>query len=147
MRVRPNDTEAALKCSVESRVRFSDLDPMGVMWHGNYIRLCEDAREEFGRRYKGLEYMQMYEAGFTAPIVDLHLQYHSPLSINDIAVTEIAFHPEAAARLRFSYRICRKSDGVLVADGESIQVFTSVDGEMSLVKPGFFKKWEETWLK
>ena len=111
--------EAALSCSVESRVRFSELDPMCVMWHGNYLRLFEDAREEFGRRFDGIGYMQMYEAGFTAPVVDLHI----------------------------SYKVSRKSDGMPVCSGESTQVFVDTKGNMSLVKPEFFKDWEKKWLK
>ena len=139
--------EAALSCSVESRVRFSELDPMCVMWHGNYLRLFEDAREEFGRRFDGIGYMQMYEAGFTAPVVDLHISYHSPLAMNDCAVIEISYYPEAAARLRFGYKGSRKSDGMPVCSGESTQVFVDTKGNMSLVKPEFFKDWEKKWLK
>ena len=30
-------------------IRFSEVDSMGVVWHGNYAKYFEDAREEFGR--------------------------------------------------------------------------------------------------
>ncbi len=26
-------------------VRFSELDPLKVVWHGNYVKYLEDARE------------------------------------------------------------------------------------------------------
>ena len=32
-------------------IRFSEVDSMGVVWHGNYAKYFEDAREEFGRKY------------------------------------------------------------------------------------------------
>ena len=31
-------------------VRFSETDPLGIVWHGNYIKYFEDGREAFGRK-------------------------------------------------------------------------------------------------
>ena len=67
--------------------------------------------------------------------------------MNDCAVIEISYYPEAAARLRFGYKVSRKSDGMPVCSGESTQVFVDTKGNMSLVKPEFFKDWEKKWLK
>ena len=44
-------------------VRFSEVDSMGVVWHGHYAMYFEDAREAFGAKY-GLEYLMMYGKGF-----------------------------------------------------------------------------------
>ena len=35
-------------------IRFSEVDSMGVVWHGHYVKYFEDAREAFGAKY-GLE--------------------------------------------------------------------------------------------
>jgi acyl-CoA thioester hydrolase len=40
--------QTELKCLTEIRIRFSEVDSMGVVWHGNYIRYFEDGRESFG---------------------------------------------------------------------------------------------------
>lgn len=37
-----------LQVEIPIKVRFSDTDAMGVVWHGNYLRFFEDAREAFG---------------------------------------------------------------------------------------------------
>jgi hypothetical protein len=29
-------------------VRFNEADPLGIVWHGHYIRYFEDGREAFG---------------------------------------------------------------------------------------------------
>jgi len=55
-------------------IRFSEVDSMGVVWHGNYAKYFEDAREEFGRKYD-LEYLMMYDKGFFEPIVELSFKY------------------------------------------------------------------------
>lgn len=41
--------------TIRVRVRFSEIDPIKMVWHGNYVKYMEDAREAFGRRY-GLGY-------------------------------------------------------------------------------------------
>ena len=44
--------EIILKASKEFDIRFSEVDSMNVVWHGSYPLYFEDAREEFGRKYK-----------------------------------------------------------------------------------------------
>ena len=35
-----------ISASVVIKVQFYDLDPMGIVWHGNYPRFLEQARSE-----------------------------------------------------------------------------------------------------
>lgn len=139
--------EAALHCVTQTTVRFSEVDSMQVVWHGEYVRYFEDGREAFGREYPGLGYLDFYANGYTAPIVDLQLQYVSPLTINDVAIIETRFIESPAAKLCFEYIIHRKSDGALVARGSSVQVFVNADGNMELNNPAFFEEWKNRWLK
>lgn len=138
---------AALSCTTQTTVRFSEVDSMQVVWHGEYVRYFEDGREAFGREYPGLGYLDFYANGYTAPIVDLQLQYVSPLTVNDIAVIETRFIESPAAKLCFEYIIHRKSDGALVARGSSVQVFVNAEGNMELNNPIFFEEWKSQWLK
>ena len=60
-----------LKSIVEIPIKFSEVDSLRVVWHGNYVRYFEDGREAFGRQY-GLGYLDIFENGNLAvPIVDL----------------------------------------------------------------------------
>ena len=40
-------------------VKFNEADPLGIVWHGHYIRYFEDGRESFGKRY-GIAYLDFY---------------------------------------------------------------------------------------
>ena len=139
--------QAELITTTQARVRFSEVDSMRVVWHGVYVHYFEDGREAFGREYPGLGYMDFYAQGYTAPIVDLQIQYILPLAINDEAVIETRFINVAAAKLCFEYIIRRACDGALVARGSSVQVFVDCEGNMSLNTPAFFEKWKKKWLK
>lgn len=139
--------KAALSNTTCTTVRFSEVDSMQVVWHGEYVRYFEDGREAFGRKYPGVGYMDFYANGYTAPIVDLQLQYISPLTVNEVAVIETHFIDTPAAKLCFEYIIHRQSDGALVARGSSVQVFVDRDGNMCLNTPTFFDEWKKRWIK
>ena len=138
--------EAALSNTTYTTVRFSEVDSMQVVWHGEYVRYFEDGREAFGRQYPGIGYLDFYANGYTAPIVDLQLQYISPLTVNDVAIIETRFIDTVAAKLCFEYVIRRQTDGALVARGSSVQVFVDNEGNMSLNTPPFLDKWKKQWL-
>jgi acyl-CoA thioester hydrolase len=138
--------QPSLTTKTYTTVRFSEVDSMHVVWHGEYVRYFEDGREAFGREHAGIGYLDFYANGYTAPIVDLQLQYVSPLTINDVAVIETRYIETAAAKLCFEYIIHRQSDGALVARGSSVQVFVDKDGNMALNNPTFFEEWKTRWL-
>ena len=146
-RTKRNKGEALLRHSVQIRVRFSEVDSMKIVWHGEYVRYFEDAREAFGRHFGGIGYMDIYRSGYTAPVVDLQLQFLRPLSVGDTATVEILYIDTVAAKLCFEYTIRRDSDGAVAARGSSMQVFVDGSGELSLTVPPFLAKWREKWLK
>ncbi len=137
----------ALVNTTTTTVRFSEVDAMQIVWHGAYVRYFEDGREAFGRAFPGIGYMDFYAHGYTAPVVDLQLQYVSPLTVNDIAVVETRFIDTVAAKLCFEYIIRKQRDGQLVARGSSVQVFVDKQGNMCLNNPAFFEHWKRKWLK
>ena len=139
--------EAALTNITHTTVRFSEVDSMCVGWHGEYVRYLEDGREEFGRKYSGIGYLDMYKNGYTAPIVDLQLEYVSPLTVNDVAVVETRYIETVAAKLCFEYIIKRQSDNAVVLRARSMQVFLDKEGNISLNNPTFFEDWKKQWLR
>ncbi len=139
--------EVALVNVTTIKVRFSEVDSMQIVWHGEYVRYFEDGREEFGRRFPGIGYLDFHANGYTAPIVDLQLQYISPLTVNDIAIVETRYIDTVAAKLCFEYIIRKQCNGHIVAKGRSVQVFVDKKGNMCLSNPVFFEDWKQRWLK
>ena len=72
MKRKTNQQIAALTNRTTFRVRFSEIDSMQIVWHGEYVRYFEDGREAFGKQY-GLDYMSIYREGYMVPIVDCPL--------------------------------------------------------------------------
>ena len=61
MKRKTSPHQAALTDRTTIKVRFSEIDSMQIVWHGEYVRYFEDGREAFGKRY-GLDYMSIYRA-------------------------------------------------------------------------------------
>ncbi|MDR1792659.1 MAG: acyl-CoA thioesterase [Bacteroidales bacterium] len=137
--------EAALVHKTEIRVRFSETDAMQVVWHGEYTRYFEDAREDFGRKYNGLGYDDIEKSGIFTPVVELHINFCNPLKMNDIAIVEIHYIKSLAAKICFDYFIYRKTDNLLVAKGFTTQMFTDSKGELLLNPPPYYLQWQKKW--
>lgn len=137
--------EAALINRTTLRVRFSEVDSMEVVWHGEYVRYLEDGREAFGRQY-GIGYAEIRGAGYVVPIVELNLQYKQSLKYGESAVVETHYIRTDAAKILFEYVLYRESDGAVVATASSMQVFVSkATGQLELTNPDFYKVWKEKW--
>jgi acyl-CoA thioester hydrolase len=131
-----------LKVEIELNIRFSDTDAMGVVWHGNYLRFFEDAREAFGNSFD-LRYLDMYNEGYFTPIVKSEINHKSPLYYGDKVKAIAHFHPSPAAKLIFEYEIFNLTSKSLSASGKTIQIFLNAkDRTLELNKPDFIKEWE-----
>ncbi len=125
----------------EIRVRFVETDPLGIVWHGNYIQYFEDGREAFGRHH-GISYLDQKEHNFSTPIVKSSSEHKLPLKYGDIATVKTTYIDSAAAKMIFKYEIFSPK-GELVCTGETVQVFVELGGELSLTIPDFFREWKK----
>ena len=125
------------------RVRFNEADPLGVVWHGHYVRYFEDGRESFGAKF-GLRYLDFFDHGYVVPVVHIECNYRRPLRYGDTAIVETEFVPSEAAKIKFKYRLYKSDTKELIADGSSIQVFlTKDDFVLHLINPPFFDEWKK----
>jgi acyl-CoA thioester hydrolase len=126
---------------IEISVRFSENDPMGIVWHGNYIRYFEDGREAFGKQY-GIGYMDYYNNKVMAPIVKLSCEYKRSLRFGDTGIIETEYEYTESAKIIFKYRILNKDTGELSVSGSSMQVFTDLNGNLMFSHPEFYTQWK-----
>ncbi len=124
------------------RVRFNEADPLGVVWHGHYVRYFEDGRESFGQKY-GLSYLDFFNHGVVVPVVHIDCDYKRPLRYGESVYIETEYMPCIAAKLQFRYKLTTM-EGELVATGNSTQVFLGKeDFVLQLVNPAFFAQWKQ----
>ena len=137
-------SDVILKASKVFDVRFSEVDSMNVVWHGSYMLYFEDAREEFGRKYK-LEYLRIADFGYYAPLVDMQFHYHKPLVYGMHPRIDIIYRPTEAAKIVFDYEIYNPETEELMASGRSVQVFMDKDYQLVWTNPDFYVEWKKMW--
>ena len=124
-------------------VRFNEADPLGIVWHGHYVRYFEDGREAFGKKH-GISYLDFYRNGFAVPIVSIQCDYKRPLKYGATVLVESTFINTPAAKLLFEYKIFDSSHKEVVATGSSVQVFVDVKNfGLQLTLPLFFEEWKK----
>ena len=131
-----------LSYETEVTVRFNEADPLGIVWHGHYLRYFEDGREAFGKAH-GISYLECYNHGVAVPIVSVHCDYSKPLRYGDTVIVQAIFVNCAAAKMMFDYKIFEASKRTLVAKGSSVQVFVDLKSfQLQLTLPAFFEEWK-----
>lgn len=127
----------------EIAVRFNEADPLGIVWHGHYIRYFEDGREAFGNSH-GLSYLDFYKQGFIVPVVKVDCNYKRSLRYGDKVIVESRFVASDAAKIIFEYTLFNAKTGELVARGSSLQVFLDKQtSTLQLTNPPFFEEWKK----
>ena len=128
------------------KIRFSETDAMGVVWHGNYIKFFEDGREAFGLEHN-LEYLKIYNSGFFTPIVALYIKHTAPIYYGEEVAIETIYTPCKAAKIVFTYKVYNPKNKTVYATGTTTQVFLHIENrELELNNPAFFQAWKDIHL-
>ncbi len=138
-----NNDPPPLKITCRRRVRFEELDPLRIVWHGRYISYFEDGRVAFGREY-GLSYAQFMQNKIAAPIVQLHIDYMSPLSFDEQISIETTLHWCDALKLNFEFMV-KNGQGAVAATGYSVQLITDLNGNVLFLPPDWIAKFRQKW--
>jgi acyl-CoA thioester hydrolase len=135
---------APLRVTVERQVRFEEVDPLNIVWHGRYPSYFEDARVAFGEKY-GIGYLDCYERGILTPIKKLHLDYFRPLRFPERFSIEGILHWTQATRLDFEF-IIRNLDQEVTTTGYTVQMMLDPQQNIMLIPPPFVQQFRERWL-
>jgi len=132
-----------LSHQTEVVVRFNEADPLGIVWHGHYLRYFEDGREAFGKAH-GISYLDCYKHGVAMPLVSVNCNYNKPLRYGETVLVHTTYIDSVAAKLLFDYKIFEAEKKILVAKGSSVQVFVDAKSfALQLTFPPFFEAWKK----
>jgi acyl-CoA thioester hydrolase len=108
------------------RVRYADIDRMGIAYHANYLVWFEVGRTEWLRE-SGWTYREMEKGGVSLPVIEAHCEYRQPARYDD--EIEICTAPTVLSqvRIRFDYE-ARLTDSTLAATGHTVHAALGADG-------------------
>lgn len=123
-------------------IRFNEVDSMGIVWHGSYVKYFEDGREAFGKEFN-IGYLDIFANGFYAPLVNLDFNYKKPLIYGDEITVITKYINTDAAKIMFEYQIVNNKTNEVVTTGKSTQVFLDKNYQLILYNPDFYEKWKK----
>ncbi len=133
-----------LKSTKEIEVRFNELDPLGIVWHGNYLKYFEIGREDFGVKH-GICYTDLKREGIATPVVSVQCDYKSYVTYGERLLVETRFIDNPAAKIILEYTVFRSENKEIVAEGRTVQVFTDIEGNLLLILPEYIAGWKRKW--
>ena len=105
-------------CDTQIRVRYVEVDRMGVLHHSCYWVHFEMGRTEL-LRANGMTYRQCEEQGIFLVMVRGSVKYHAPARYDDVLVLTTRLKKMGQVKIDHSYEMRRKSDGALLATAET----------------------------
>jgi len=132
-----------LRLEVKRRVRFEEVDALGIVWHGRYASFFEDARAALGEAY-GVGYMDFFKQEVLAPIKKMHVDYYHPLRFQEEFTVEALLHWSDAARINYEF-ILRDSSEAVVTTGYTVQVMLDLENNLLMIPPPFYSDFCEQW--
>ncbi|MFA9189031.1 thioesterase family protein [Flavobacterium sp. FBOR7N2.3] len=120
------------------RVRYSETDQMGVVYHGNYAQYFEMGRVEWLRNI-GISYKWMEENGVMLPVVSLNINYKKPARYDDLLTVKTIFKSQTSAKIEFEYEIYNEQNELLTI-GSSILVFVNMKTGRPMAAPEYIKE-------
>jgi acyl-CoA thioester hydrolase len=111
--------------TVEFRVRYSETDQMGVVYHSEYLVWCEVGRTEFIRAL-GLPYAEMERRGAFLAVADASLRFHAPARYDDLVRVETTLTSLKSRAITFDYVIRHAETGTRLVSAQTMLV--SLDG-------------------
>ena len=126
-----------MKITVFHQVAFNEMDPMGVVWHGNYVNYFELARSALLAKI-GLTYTDMQQRGHYWPVVKLRCKYIKSATLDHrLAITAELKDYTNSLTMSFINRDAESGD--ILTKGETMQMAVDVrTGSTSIVNPDYF---------
>ena len=97
---------------VQLRVRYSETDQMGVVYHGRYIPYFEIGRVEWLRN-KGVSYKSLEESGIALPIVSMTVNFKKSARYDDWITVKTVMKKYSSVKLEFHSEIWSEKNELL----------------------------------
>lgn len=119
------EKETFKSVEVEFKVPFHDLDPMAIVWHGNYLKYFDMARSALFDD-AGIDlHRYLTDHNYAFPISRSSAKHIFPLRYSDEFICK-ATVTEASYKIAMAFEIRLKKDNTLCAKGKGEQVAVKI---------------------
>jgi len=102
----------------KTRVRYSEVDFMGIVHNSKYLVFFEEARVDLVR-VENYPYKEIEDNGMIFPISDARLLYKIPIVYDEIISVEVNVEYVKNVSAKFKY-VIKKEDGNIACEGYTV---------------------------
>jgi len=107
--------------STQTRIRYSETDQMGVVYHGNYAQFFELGRTEWLRSL-GVTYKDMEISGIMLPVISINFKFLKSALYDDVLTIKTFLKKKPMVKIEFEYEIVNQNNE-LICTGSSVLAF------------------------
>lgn len=104
--------------TIEFRVRYSETDQMGVVYHANYLVWCEMGRTELMRGL-GVSYASLEDRGILLTVADVGIRYKNAARYDDRIRVRTVLSRVRSRGVSFTYKVEKLDSGVELASAHT----------------------------
>ena len=127
--------------TIELRIRYDEVDPMGFVHHSNYLKFFEIGRTELLRTSGGC-YRQMEQEGQLVVVVRVDCRYRRPAKYDDLIQICTRIDRVTAAKIIHEYVITR--DQQVLVDATVTLAVIDREGKLQRVPQGLVDQYGES---
>jgi acyl-CoA thioester hydrolase len=109
----------------KTRVRYAEVDQMGVVYYANYLAYLESGRTGL-LRDEGFPYSEMEARGLLLPVMECHCKYKGAARYDEEISVETTLGYVKNASIKITYRI-KNSEGEVIVTGYTVHPFVDRD--------------------
>ncbi|VAX42366.1 4-hydroxybenzoyl-CoA thioesterase family active site [hydrothermal vent metagenome] len=119
---------------IQFRIRYSECDAMGILYHGNYFSYFEMGRTELFRN-EGGNYRELEEKGLFFVVSKLTCKFNAPAYYDDLLRLKTTITRMTYARLEHRYELYREDE--LLTVGTSLLACVDREGNIQRLSDVF----------
>jgi len=104
------------------KIRYSDCDPQGIVFNGNYARYWDDALTDWFDE-AGLGGAELGDSGVDVVAARIEMDFKASAGLGDTIETRIEVERFGNTSMTVAFTTSRLSDGEVVTDGREVVVF------------------------
>lgn len=132
-----------IKTEYKTSVPFYDIDPMGVLWHGNYIKLLEEARCDMLNKI-GYNYLDMKKDNVQYPVAKMELKFVRPAYfMQNLKITTVLTQIEPALEIKYKITDDKTNETILKAKTMQIAINETTKESVYKAPSEFLRKINE----
>lgn len=121
------------------KIRYSDCDPQGIVFNGNYARYWDDALTDWFDD-AGFGGPELGGLGVDVVAARIEMDFRSSAALGDTVETRLEVERVGTTSMTVGFTTSRLSDGRVVTEGREILVFVDPEDFQPTPVPGEVKE-------